>query len=96
MTYTPEMREMIKVVESTRQKRLNETFPSMSLEERGEVLKAFPCLNCVLDNAMIEILAALLASIKKYSRVSTISLPSLSKFLKPSFLAISLRPSVFE
>ena len=41
MTYTPEMRETIKAVEATRQRRLNETFPSMSLEERDAVLNAF-------------------------------------------------------
>jgi len=41
MTYTPEMRESIKVVEATRSKRMNEKFPDMSLEERGKVLNAF-------------------------------------------------------
>jgi len=41
MTYTPEMLEMIKVVEASRQRRLKETFPSMSLEEREKVLKGF-------------------------------------------------------
>ena len=38
MTYTPEMRETIIAVEATRLRRLNETFPTMSLEERGELL----------------------------------------------------------
>jgi succinate dehydrogenase/fumarate reductase flavoprotein subunit len=41
MTYTPEMREAIKTVEATRPRRLNETFPSMSLEERKVVLSGF-------------------------------------------------------
>lgn len=41
MTYTPEMLELIKVVEASRQRRLKETFPSMSLEERAQVLKGF-------------------------------------------------------
>jgi len=41
MTYTPEMREAIKVVEATRPRRLGETFPAMSLEERKVVLNAF-------------------------------------------------------
>ena len=41
MTYTPEMRATIKNVEATRSRRLSETFPSMSLEEREEVLNAF-------------------------------------------------------
>ena len=41
MTYTPEMLELIKVVEASRQRRLKETFPSMSLEERERVLKDF-------------------------------------------------------
>jgi succinate dehydrogenase/fumarate reductase flavoprotein subunit len=41
MTYTPEMLEMIKVVEASRQRRLKETFPSMSMEEREKVLKGF-------------------------------------------------------
>jgi succinate dehydrogenase / fumarate reductase flavoprotein subunit len=40
MTYTPEMHETIKAVEATRARRLNETFPAMSLEERKEVLNA--------------------------------------------------------
>jgi succinate dehydrogenase / fumarate reductase flavoprotein subunit len=39
MTYTPEMLEMIKVVEASRQRRLKETFPSMSMEERERVLE---------------------------------------------------------
>jgi succinate dehydrogenase/fumarate reductase flavoprotein subunit len=41
MIYTPEMRETIKNVEATRARRLNETFPAMSLEERKVVLNAF-------------------------------------------------------
>ena len=41
MTYNPELLDMIKVVEATRSKRLGETFPSMSLEERQKVLQAF-------------------------------------------------------
>jgi succinate dehydrogenase/fumarate reductase flavoprotein subunit len=41
MTFTPEMRETIKNVENTRARRLNETFPVMSLEERKVVLTAF-------------------------------------------------------
>ncbi len=41
MSYTPKMRESIKNVEATRARRLNETFPSMSLEERDEVLNGF-------------------------------------------------------
>jgi succinate dehydrogenase/fumarate reductase flavoprotein subunit len=41
MTYTPEMLEMIKVVEASRQRRLKETFPSMSMEDRERVLKSF-------------------------------------------------------
>ncbi len=41
MTYTLEMRETIKAVEATRARRINETFPAMSLEEREQVLNAF-------------------------------------------------------
>jgi succinate dehydrogenase/fumarate reductase flavoprotein subunit len=41
MTYTPEMLEMIKVVEASRQSRLQQVFPAMSLDERDEVLKGF-------------------------------------------------------
>jgi succinate dehydrogenase/fumarate reductase flavoprotein subunit len=41
MTYTAEMLEMIKVVEATRQRRLKETFPSMTMEDRDRVLKGF-------------------------------------------------------
>jgi succinate dehydrogenase/fumarate reductase flavoprotein subunit len=41
MTYTPEMLEMIKVVEASRQRRLKEIFPSMSMEDRERVLKGF-------------------------------------------------------
>jgi len=39
--YPPEMQESIRLVERTRPQRLKETFPSMSLEQRNEVLKAF-------------------------------------------------------
>jgi succinate dehydrogenase / fumarate reductase flavoprotein subunit len=41
MTYTPEMRESIKNVEATRRRRIGETFPSMSLEERRVVLDEY-------------------------------------------------------
>ena len=41
MTYTPEMLEQIKAVEATRQGRLKQTFPSMSLEERQKLLNGF-------------------------------------------------------
>ena len=46
MTYTPEMKELIKKVEATRPKRLemarnNEHFPDLSLEEREMLLKKF-------------------------------------------------------
>ena len=46
MSYTPEMRELIKKVEATRPKRLemarnNEHFPDLSLEEREMLLKKF-------------------------------------------------------
>jgi succinate dehydrogenase / fumarate reductase flavoprotein subunit len=41
MTYTPEMRETIKQVEATRTRRLKETFPSLSLTERKEILSAY-------------------------------------------------------
>jgi succinate dehydrogenase/fumarate reductase flavoprotein subunit len=41
MTYTPAMLESIKKVEATRPRRLAETFPSMSLEERKVVLDGF-------------------------------------------------------
>jgi succinate dehydrogenase / fumarate reductase flavoprotein subunit len=41
MTYTPEMLELIKVVEATRPQRIKERFPSMSLEEREKVLNGF-------------------------------------------------------
>jgi succinate dehydrogenase / fumarate reductase flavoprotein subunit len=40
MTYSTEMRETIKNVDATRMGRLNETFPSMSLEERKVLLNA--------------------------------------------------------
>ncbi|MDH5267724.1 MAG: FAD-binding protein [Candidatus Bathyarchaeota archaeon] len=39
--YLGYMRESIEVVEKTREKRLKETFPLMSLEEREEILKKF-------------------------------------------------------
>jgi len=39
--YPPEMQESIRRVEATRMRRLKETFPSMSLEEREQVLNAF-------------------------------------------------------
>ena len=46
MSYTPEMRELIKKVETTRPQRVekskrNEHFPDLSLEEREQVLKKF-------------------------------------------------------
>jgi succinate dehydrogenase/fumarate reductase flavoprotein subunit len=41
MTYTPEMKELIKVVEATRSERLHQTFPAMSLEERQKLLGGF-------------------------------------------------------
>ncbi|MBM4465014.1 MAG: FAD-binding protein [Chloroflexi bacterium] len=41
MSYTPEMRESIKKVEATRSRRLQETFPLMTPEEKQEVLKRF-------------------------------------------------------
>lgn len=41
MTYTSEMLEKIKVVESTRSRRLGQTFPAMPLEERQKLLAAF-------------------------------------------------------
>ncbi len=41
MTYTPQMLELIKIVEATRPRRLKEAFPSMSLEKREELLKGF-------------------------------------------------------
>lgn len=40
MTFTPEMRETIEAVEATRLRRLNETFPSMSLDERKVLLNS--------------------------------------------------------
>ncbi len=39
--YPPEMQESIRQVEATRTRRLSETYPSMSLEERDRVLNAF-------------------------------------------------------
>ncbi len=39
--YPPEMQESIRRVEATRMRRLKETFPAMSLEEREQVLEAF-------------------------------------------------------
>ncbi len=41
MTYTPEMLELIKIVEATRPQRLHQTFPAMSMEEREAVLNIF-------------------------------------------------------
>lgn len=39
--YPPEMQESIRKVEATRARRISETFPSMSLEEREAILEAF-------------------------------------------------------
>lgn len=41
MTYADEMRDTIQVVEATRPRRMKETFPAMSLEERRVVLDGF-------------------------------------------------------
>jgi len=41
MTYTTEMLESIKIVESTRAQRIGQVFPTMSMEERKKVLDAF-------------------------------------------------------
>ncbi|MGA9350270.1 MAG: FAD-binding protein [Anaerolineae bacterium] len=41
MSYTPEMRESIKKVEATRPRRLQETFPLMTPEEKQRVLERF-------------------------------------------------------
>jgi len=41
MTYTPEMLANIKTVEATRQQRLGQTFPSMSMDDRQKLLNAF-------------------------------------------------------
>jgi len=41
MTYTPEMLELIKVVEATRPERMHQKFPAMSLEEREKLLHSF-------------------------------------------------------
>ncbi len=41
MTYPPSMQDSLRRVEATRARRLKETFPAMSLEEREQVLKAF-------------------------------------------------------
>ncbi|HMD89033.1 MAG TPA: FAD-binding protein [Anaerolineaceae bacterium] len=41
MTYTPEMMELIKVVEATRPQRVGQRFPSMTMEEREQVLNSF-------------------------------------------------------
>lgn len=41
MTYTPEMLELIKVVEATRPSRLHQAYPAMSMEDRQKVLKGF-------------------------------------------------------
>jgi succinate dehydrogenase/fumarate reductase flavoprotein subunit len=39
--YPPEMQQSIRMVENTRTRRLNETFPAMSLEERQVILDGF-------------------------------------------------------
>ncbi len=39
--YPPEMQESIRKVEATRSRRLKETFPAMSMEEREAILEAF-------------------------------------------------------
>lgn len=39
--YPPEMQESIRLVEATRPRRLRETFPTMTLEEREAILKAY-------------------------------------------------------
>ncbi len=41
MTYTPELMELIKVVEATRVQRVGQRFPSMTMEEREQVLNSF-------------------------------------------------------
>ena len=41
MSYTPQMRELIKKVEATRPKRVGKNFPRMSPEEKEEVLQKF-------------------------------------------------------
>jgi succinate dehydrogenase / fumarate reductase flavoprotein subunit len=41
MTYTPEMMELMKVVEATRPQRVGQRFPSMTMEEREQVLNSF-------------------------------------------------------
>lgn len=41
MSYTPEMRESIRKVEATRQRRLKETHPRMPSQEQEEILKRF-------------------------------------------------------
>jgi len=41
MSYTPEMRESMRKVEATRQRRLKETHPRMPPEEQEEILKRF-------------------------------------------------------
>lgn len=41
MTYTPEIMELIKVVEATRPQRVGQRFPSMTMEERQQVLDSF-------------------------------------------------------
>jgi succinate dehydrogenase/fumarate reductase flavoprotein subunit len=41
MTYTPQMRELIKAVEATRSQRINQRYPSMTLEERQTLLSGF-------------------------------------------------------
>src|SRR5512142_648471 len=41
MTYTPELMELVKVVEATRVQRVGQRFPSMTMEEREQVLNSF-------------------------------------------------------
>ena len=41
MTYTPELLELIKVVEATRPQRVGQGFPAMSMEDRDKVLNGF-------------------------------------------------------
>jgi succinate dehydrogenase / fumarate reductase flavoprotein subunit len=41
MTYTPEMLDLMKVVEATRQSRVGQRFPSMTMEQREQVLSDF-------------------------------------------------------
>lgn len=41
MTYTPQMLQFIQVVETTRPARLRQTYPSLSMEERDQLLSSF-------------------------------------------------------